>query len=216
MCTHARLRGSTFLATALLVALGAWACDEQPTQPADGPAAVEPAFHEDVDDGDKHVDEGDEHKKAPLWMTGGGRVDVPPGDGSMNTPESTDFQTFGFNVGDKDGDGTVEGEFQWVDHREEMRRDGSPLNLHSVSWDSFTPVESACEGGGGDGSAEATGTLEVKNTGDRVPFRLRLDDCGEPGNQSPHDIIEIDAPDYNVRALLSGGNIQAHFRGEQR
>lgn len=199
------LRPASLVGFCLVVGLLFWACQDTATSPVTPDEGTQPAFGVGEHDGNGH-------KKPVLRMTGGGRIDYPPGGPEKNTPENQDFQTFGFNVGDKDGDGNPEGEWQHVDHRRDMRRDGSPLNLHSVSWDSFRTIESECEGGGGDGSAEATGTLVVKNDGERYPFRLELHDCGEPGTKAPRDIYEVEAPGYFVRGVLTGGNIQAHLR----
>lgn len=151
---------------------------------------------------------GDEQ---PIRMTGGGRIDSPDGDAEKNTPESRVFQTFGFNVGDRDGDGAPEGNFQFVDHTPENRVKGRPVNLHSVEWHTFVRTVDGCE----DAGIEATGIIELRNTGERHEFRLYACDNGEPG--VGNDILQLTvfySPDnirYRWGGLLTGGNLQAHF-----
>ena len=156
----------------------------------------------------------------PEFMTGGGRIDCSVGEPRpcepvKSTPDSHDFQTWGFVFGDKNGDGLVEGNLQHVDHREAFRINGKPRNYHSVSWTFYESRDPDlwCPGGG-DGAALAGGTIERKNDGTVWSFVVRAVDCGEPGTKAPHDIYFIDIADgYSVEGKLTGGNIQAHIRG---
>lgn len=201
-----RMRTAGALAVATVAALGMWACDDVPTDTSTGSTVPGPSFHE-------------QPIENILFMTGGGRIDCatttprpcPP---EKNTPESHDFQTWGFNFGDKNGDGEITGQLQHVDHREEFRMGGDPRKYHSVSWDFFEPREPECEGAGGDGAAVAGGTIERKNDGSTWSFVVRADDCGEPGTKHPHDIYRLEVSDgYSVEGKLTGGNIQAHRKG---
>lgn len=188
-------------------ATGVWACSDSPVAPeAERPDAVRAAHPNELAD----------------FFTGGGRIDYPQRDGGVgdpekNTPESHEFQTWGFVFGDKDGDGAVEGQLQHVDHRDSHRIDGKPRNYHSISWSAYEAREPMCEGGEGDGGAVARGTILRKNDGTEWFFVLRVDDCGEPGTKAPHDFYRLEVSDgYFVEGKLTGGNIQAHFRGRPR
>lgn len=193
----------------LVLAVAAWGCDQTPSAPEEALAPGGPDSHE--------------VEREILFITGGGRFDYPPGEPggatNKNTPESRDFQTFGFNVGDRDGDGTPEGQSQYVDHRPSERVNGRPLNIHSVSWSYFARrPEGVCTEGG----AIAIGIFEIRNTGEQMEGQLRVCDNGEPGNQTAGD--PEDPPDhyyialangYEAEGYLTGGNIQAHFDREQ-
>src|SRR2546425_1862823 len=69
-----------------------------------------------------------------LKMTGGGRIDAPPGGPNKNPPSSHQFQTFGAHVIqglDQSGNCVIKGSLEWVDHS--IRINGRPLNLHSIA-----------------------------------------------------------------------------------
>jgi hypothetical protein len=216
------IRGSTnaMLSGVAAIAVLALACDgREPTTPSPGiPGDDWGALFAEDKDKDPHppADQG-RH-----WMTGGGRIDCQGDPGRANpcppkrsTPQSRAFQTFGFNFGDKKGDGTVDGELQHVDHRDDMRINESPRNYHSVSWDKYKPEDPGkwCEGGGGDGAARAFGKIERKNDGTIWKFEVFALDCGEPGTRHPHDRYGIQIDDgYRVYGKLTGGNIQAHIK----
>src|SRR5258708_713182 len=75
----------------------------------------------------------------PLKMTGGGRIDYPPGPADKNPPASHEYETFGAHVmgsGQFDENGVCvadKGELEWVDHPPEMELNGHPLNLHATA-----------------------------------------------------------------------------------
>jgi len=155
-------------------------------------------------------------------MTGGGRIDYPPGGPTKNPPSSHEYETFGAHVMsdglDADGNCQVKGQLEWVDHRDEMRVNGSPLNLHS---ENITFVEVLETNGCPDGALHWGGSLEEKNTGQSYDFEVFDCDGGEPG--VGHDGFEINVPDlgYSVMCedrrdqapplcVLTGGNRQYH------
>jgi len=155
-------------------------------------------------------------------MTGGGRIDFPPGGPTKNPPASHEYETFGAHVisdgPDASGICAVKGQLEWVDHRDEMRVNGSPLNLHS---ENITFVEVLETNGCSDGALHWGGTLEEKNTGQTYNFEVFDCDNGEPG--VGHDGFEINVPDlgYSVMCedrrdqspplcVLTGGNRQFH------
>src|SRR5258708_23515691 len=94
-------------------------------------------------------------------MTGGGRIDYPPGGPDKNPPASHEYETFGAHVMaegvDANGNCQVKGQLEWVDHRDAMRRNGRPLNLHSPT---ITFVEVLETDGCSDGALHWGGTLE--------------------------------------------------------
>lgn len=168
-----------------------------------------------------------EKQECPeLKMTGGGRIDFPPGGPDKNPPASHEYQTFGAHVIqglDQDGNCVRKGSLQWVDHRLGERVNGRPLNLHSVTIDFAEDISgefpwTRCD----DGAVRWGGTLEVKNTGAVREFVVEDCDNGEPG--ATHDAFEINVPglDYFVRCddrrefedppgcVLTGGNRQFH------
>jgi hypothetical protein len=210
------LRSLAGAAATVAIVLVAWSCDTQrePLGPTIGP----PSFH----------------FQAPLFcisfkMTGGGRIDYPPGTGEKNPPPSHDFQTFGAHViaSAKEVNGEclleVKGSLQWVDHS--IRINGRPLNLHSTEItfaETFDPEETACL----DGSARWGGTLVVRNTGDEVPFTVFDCDNGEPGAGNdgfgisttirvngvlvPYAVLCPDEVSAGPTCTLTGGNRQFH------
>ena len=174
----------------------------------------------------------DTHAGRPLYwfgqqcpaakMTGGGRIDYPPGGPTKNPPASHEYETFGAHVMsdglDANGNCAVKGQLEWVDHRDEMRVNGSPLNLHS---EDITFVEVLETSGCADGALHWGGRLEEKNTGQSYDFEVFDCDGGEPG--VGHDGFEINVPDlgYSVMCedrrdqspplcVLTGGNRQFH------
>jgi hypothetical protein len=166
------LRSLAGAAATVAIVLVAGSCDTQrePLGPTIGP----PSFH----------------FGAPLFcisfkMTGGGRIDYPPGTGEKNPPPSRDFQTFGAHViasaEEVNGECLLEvkGSLQWVDHS--IRIDGRPLTLHSIEItfaETFDPDETFdCE----DGSARWGGKLVLRNTGEDYDFEVFDCDNGEPG-----------------------------------
>lgn len=203
-----RGRRNTLASGLILAAAAAWACSDEPVGVGtrDG-SSIGPAFHV--------------QPSPVIRVTGGGRFDFPPGTPGgpqeKNTPESRDFQTFGFNIfnEDKNGDGCLDAQIQYVDHRPSQRIDGRPLNIHSVCIRTFiAPADSECD----EGKVTAIGTFEIRNTGRVLEGQVRVCDDGEPGNQIPGD--PEDAPDhfhishvegYRAEGFLTGGNIQTHF-----
>jgi hypothetical protein len=155
-------------------------------------------------------------------MTGGGRIDYPPGGPDKNPPASHEYETFGAHVisGGLDANGNcqVKGQLEWVDHRDAMRVNGSPLNLHS---DAITFVEVLETAGCSDGALHWGGTLEEQNTGQSFSFEVFDCDNGEPG--VGHDGFEINVPGLGYAVMcedrraespplcvLTGGNRQFH------
>lgn len=202
--------GKNRLSIGVLVAvLGVWVgCSDDPAGPTldeEGPSFV---------------------TTAPLAerMTGGGRVDYPPGSAQKNQGPEKRYQTWGLTL---NPDGTSQ--LQFVDHREGNRPQcgGRPCNFHSVTFESFTATDNSCVEGG----LQARGTLREKNTDTPWQFRLDVCDNGEPGHKAPpRDRLELcisEFPDsdgpagectYHVRDLfnppngaqLTGGNTQTH------
>jgi len=160
-------------------------------------------------------------------MTGGGRIDFPPGTADKNPPASHEYETFGAHViaepnGQTDELGHCEGakgSLEWVDHRPEYELNGRPLNLHSidVTWAELA-TDTDCEEGG----VHWGGTLVIKNTGQQSRFEVFDCDNGEPG--AGHDGFGIRLWDYPYEVLcmdpelppaepsctLTGGNRQFH------
>jgi|SRR5713101_5289207 len=125
----------------------------------------------------------------PGKMTGGGRIDAPPGGPDKNPPASHQFQTFGAHVISEGlaADGqtcVVKGSLEWVDHS--LRVGGRPLNLHS---EAITFVNELPEGDCKDGSLTWGGRLVEKNTGEEYDFQVFDCDNGEPG--AKHDGFNI-------------------------
>jgi hypothetical protein len=162
-------------------------------------------------------------------MTGGGRIDFPPGSAEKNPPASHEFETFGAHViasGEAVAGtcGADKGSLEWVDHRPEFRVNGRPLNLHSLTItfaEAYFSPDTDCS----DGAAHWGGTLLVKNTGETADFEVFDCDNGEPGRG--HDgfgirawpvngqMYEVLCPDPSLppaepTCTLTGGNRQFH------
>jgi hypothetical protein len=165
------LRSLAVAAASVAIVLVAWSCDTQrePLGPTIGP----PSFH-------FHAPQC-----IPFKMTGGGRIDYPPGTADKNPPSSHLYQTFGAHVIGSgqlvDGKCLAEkGSLQWIDHRPEFRINGRPLNLHSIEItfaEAFFAPETDCS----DGGARWGGRLVVRNTGDEYDFVVFDCDNSEPG-----------------------------------
>lgn len=194
------LRNAALLGLVLGLAVGG--CDEDPVGPAasgpDDAPPTAPASSPDLESTNK------------LRLTGGGRIDAPPGTSSKNTSDSRVFQTFGVTVGDEDGDGVPSGQLNFTDHTPERRINGNPLKLKAVSWSSFHQTADGCS----DAGFVATGTVEVRNSGERLEFRLEGCDNGEPGAEADSFSVTVFHSDGTVRwewsGLHTGGNGQAH------
>jgi len=163
---------------------------------------------------------------TPLKMTGGGRIDFPPGTADKNPPASHEYETFGAHViasGQVDENGTCladKGALEWVDHRPEMEIDGHPLNLHATA---VTFAEKAIDTDCSDGAVHWGGKLRVQNTGQEdLDFEVWDCDNGEPGAGHDGFAIRVDAIGYEVMCpdpdlppaeptcTLTGGNRQFH------
>lgn len=161
---------------------------------------------------------------VPFKMTGGGRIDFPPGTADKNPPASHIYETFGAHVMDQNGDCAAErGSLQWIDHRPEFRIGGHPLNLHSIEItfaEAFFPPETDCA----DGGAHWGGTLRVRNTGETADFEVFDCDNGEPGrgndgfairafpvNGTLYEVVCANpSPPAEPTCTLTGGNRQFH------
>lgn len=214
-----KLRSLAVLTAMVAAVLIGWSCDANRTALA--PPIGGPLFH------------FNEFECVPLKMTGGGRIDYPPGTPEKNPPSSHEFETFGAHViasGQTDGNGTCladKGALEWVDHRPEMRVNGSPLNLHATSItfaERATDVAEFCV----DGAVHWGGRLRVQNTGQEdLQFEVWDCDNGEPGTRDgfairvwdPIDgvgLYEVTCfdPDSNTPSeptcYLTGGNRQFH------
>lgn len=198
------------LAAPAALALVAWSCDRQPL---DATAAGAPSFH------------FNQFECTPLKMTGGGRIDFPPGTGEKNPPASHEYETFGAHViasGRVGPDGTCladKGALEWVDHRNEWRINGRPLNLHALE---ITFAELATDTDCRDGAAHWGGVLVIRNTGEQSRFEVWDCDNGEPGAGDdgfairlldfPYEVMCPDEsfPSAEPTCTLSGGNRQFH------
>src|SRR5437899_12183184 len=75
---------------------------------------------------------------TPLKITGGGRIDYPPGSADKNPPASHEYETFGAHViasAQVDANGTCladDGALEPVDHRPAMAIDGHRVILTST------------------------------------------------------------------------------------
>jgi len=178
----------------------------------------------------------DSHVDKPLYwfgqvcpvakMTGGGRIDAPPGGPEMNDPASHQYQTFGAHVIsgglDESGNCAVKGQLEWVDHS--LRVGGQPLNLHS---ETITFVEELLEVDEcKDGALHWGGRLVEKNTGEEYDFEVFDCDTGEPGAKHDGFNIALSGPGESqdgytldcpgsihpnkILCTLSGGNRQFH------
>src|SRR5438132_13585982 len=140
---------------------------------------------------------------TPFKMTGGGRIDFPPGTADKNPPASHTYETFGAHViasGQTDANGTCladKGELEWVDHRPEMEINGHPLNLHATA---ITFAEVATDTDCRDGAAHWGGILRVQNTKqDGLDFEVWDCDNGEPGAGHDGFAISVPAIGYEVK-----------------
>lgn len=205
------LRSLAVSAAAAAIVLVAWSCDTQP-EPL-GPTIDRPLFHFGAP------------LCEPFKMTGGGRIDYPPGTGERNPPSSQQFQTFGAHV---IGSGELvngvclaeKGSLQWVDHS--IRINGRPLNLHSIEItfaEAFDSPETSCA----DGGARWGGTLVVRNTGEEFEFVVFDCDNGEPGAGNDgfgitvfdetgvfYAVLCPDEVSAGPTCTLTGGNRQFH------
>jgi hypothetical protein len=207
-----RLKALAGLTATALVALVGWSCET--TRTALAPSTGEPRFHFLL------------FQCQPLKMTGGGRIDFPPGTADQNPPASHEYETFGAHVmasGQFDENGVCvadKGELEWVDHRPEMEINGHPLNLHATS---VTFAELAVDTDCSDGAVHWGGKLRVQNTGqENLDFEVWDCDNGEPGNG--HDGFAISVPEIGYAVMcpdpnlppaepsctLTGGNRQFH------
>ncbi len=208
--SHAKVLAG--LTAMVAVALTVWGCEanRQPLAPAVG----KPLFH------------FNQFACSPLKITGGGRIDYPPGTADKNPPASHEYETFGAHViasGQTDANGTCladKGELEWVDHRPEMEINGHPLNLHATA---ITFAELATDTDCSDGAAHWGGRLRVQNTGqENLDFEVWDCDNGEPGVGHDGFAIRVPALDYEVMCpdpalppaepacTLTGGNRQFH------
>ncbi|HEY3219868.1 MAG TPA: hypothetical protein VGJ80_03985 [Gemmatimonadales bacterium] len=207
-----KLRNLAVLTATAAIALVAWSCDRQPN--AVGPNIGTPLAHFFV------------FECTPFKMTGGGRIDFPPGTADMNPPASHEYETFGAHVmasGQTDANGNCladQGALEWIDHRPEWRINGSPLNLHATE---ITFAEVATDTDCKDGAAHWGGKLRVQNTGQEdLDFTVWDCDNGEPGAGHDGFAISVPALDYLVACpdeslppaeptcTLTGGNRQFH------
>jgi len=207
-----KLRNFGLLFGAAAAAMLAWAC-ERPESPV---SIGKPLFWF-----------GEQCPAAK--MTGGGRIDAPFGGPDKNPPASHKYQTFGAHVisngFNNDGTCAVKGSLEWVDHREEMRINGSPLNLHS---EEITFVEQLLADDCKDGALHWGGRLVEKNTGEEYDFEVFDCDNGEPGAKNDGFNIVLSGPGesqdgYTLQCpeppsihaektlcTLTGGNRQYH------
>ncbi len=209
-----RLRNLALLTAPVGIALVAWSCERQPNAVA--PSIGTPLAH------------FFQFECTPFKITGGGRIDYPPGTAEKNPPSSHIYETFGAHViasGQVGENGQCladKGSLEWVDHRPEFRINGRPLNLHSIE---ITFAERATDTDCSDGAGHWGGTLEVKNTGETANFEVFDCDNGEPG--VGHDgfgirafpvngqLYEVLCPDESLppaepSCTLTGGNRQFH------
>jgi len=202
-----RMKSLALLAAPIGVALVVWSCD--PQRSAVAPIIGTPLAH------------FHEFQCTPFKMTGGGRIDYPPGTAEKNPPASHRYETFGAHVMDQDGDCVADqGALEWVDHRPEMRVNGQPLNLHATE---VTFAEVATDADCRDGAVHWGGKLRVQNTGQEgVDFVVWDCDDGEPGVSDGFAIavdLVVNGEFYAVTCpeshaeptcTLTGGNRQFH------
>jgi hypothetical protein len=132
-------------------------------------------------------------KQGNVFMTGGGRLGSSP----------SDFATFGFNAGMRNG--APEGQVQYTDH-------GQGIDLHSTAITSFSvdPNNPNC--------VIFTGTARVNGV-DGYTFRVRACDNAEPGAGRDTFEITINGPGgFTYSSVtrfgsntITAGNIQEHF-----
>ena len=157
-----RLKALAGVTATAVIALVGWSCEANRTALA--PSTGGPLFHFFL------------FQCQPLKMTGGGRIDFPPGSADKNPPASHEYETFGAHVmasGQFDENGVCvadKGELEWVDHRPEMEINGHPLNLHATA---VTFAELAVDTDCSDGAVHWGGKLRVQNTGqDNLDFEV--------------------------------------------
>jgi len=203
----------TFAPGLVAAALFAWGCDRSES-PASPRGVTKPSFGMEM---------GGPCPAAK--MTGGGRIDFPPGTAMKNPPSSHMYQTFGAHVisngPDMFGNCQIKGQLEWVDHRDGLRMNGRPLNLHStaITFVELHPERTDCR----DGALRWGGTLVRKNDG--MPSSFEVFDCdnGEPGVGNDGFGIIAREIGYNVTCsvpppsgpqpplcVLTGGNRQFH------
>jgi hypothetical protein len=206
-----KFRNLGMLTAPIAVALVAWSCDRQSSALA--PIGA-PVFH------------FFQFQCTAFKMTGGGRIDYPPGSAQKNPPSSHDYETFGAHVmssGQTDPNGVCladKGALEWIDHRPEMEVNGHPLNLHATA---VTFAEVATDTDCKDGAAHWGGKLRVQNTGQEdLDFEVWDCDNGEPGVGHDGFAIRVPALGYEVMCpdpslppaeptcTLTGGNRQFH------
>jgi hypothetical protein len=207
------LKSLAAVAAPVVIALVAWGCDGRRD-------AVERTIGVPL----AHFEQ---FECVPFKMTGGGRIDYPPGGPEKNPPASHQYETFGAHViasGQVGPDGRCaaeKGSLEWVDHRPEWRINGRPLNIHSTS---ITYAQFATDTDCSDGAAQWGGTAVIKNTGEQVEFDVWDCDNGEPG--AGHDGFGIrvynatfeyevlctdpELPPAEPACTLTGGNRQFH------
>ncbi len=210
-----KFRNLAMLTAPVAIALTAWSCDRQPNAVA--PAIGTPLAH------------FQEFQCTPFKMTGGGRIDYPPGTNVKNPPASHIYETFGAHVmssGQRDQNGTCladKGALEWIDHRPDYRVGGHPLNLHATEItfaEVAPPPATDCK----DGGAHWGGKLRVQNTGQEdLDFEVWDCDDGEPGvtdgfairvpdlivNGEPYAVMCWDSH-AEPTCTLTGGNRQFH------
>jgi len=208
------LRALAAPAATVAIVLVAWSCDTQ--RDALAPKVGLPQAHFTAPE------------CVPFKMTGGGRIDYPPGTAEKNPPASHIYETFGAHViaSGREENGVCvaeKGSLEWVDHRPEFRIGGRPLNLHSIDI-TFAEAFSAPETDCSDGGARWGGTLRVKNTGETADFEVFDCDNGEPGRSDGFgirafpvngELYEVLCPDPALppaepACTLTGGNRQFH------
>jgi hypothetical protein len=122
------------------------------------------------------------------FMTGGGRI----GEGS-------DFATFGFNAGDRNGarKGGVQGQLQYNDH-------AADLKVHSTSITSFSVLDDSC--------VTFSGTARVNGVDGYTFTVTEACDNGEPGVGTDTFSIQVTGAgvNYTRSGVLTGGNLQLH------
>ena len=210
-----KLRALAGVTTTAAIALVGWSCEAHRTALA--PTVGGPLFT------------FNQIQCRPLKMTGGGRIDYPPGTAEKNPPASHMYETFGAHVigSSQEFVGNTcpadEGSLEWIDHRPEMRLNESPLNLHatSVTFAELAVDADHCT----DGAVHWGGTLRVQNTGqENLHFEVFDCDAGEPGGGQDGFAIRVIEPidgigHYEVTCdpspaeptcTLTGGNRQFH------
>ena len=206
------LRSLAGLSATIAIALVGWSCEAHRAELA--PTTGGPLFH------------FHEFECSPLKITGGGRIDYPPGTAENNAPATHIYETFGAHViasGRTDANGTCladKGELEWIDHRPEWNINGHPLNLHATA---VTFAERATDTDCSDGAVHWGGLLRVQNTGQQnLGFEVWDCDNGEPGVGNDGFAISVpdlgyavmcddpDLPPAEPTCTLTGGNRQFH------